>query len=47
MIKVLQALYYYKSNTKTQAEEFDRMMTVIDYQEAEKDIIAKYSSIFK
>ena len=46
LIKILQALYYYKSSSKTEAEEFDHMMTVIDYEVAEKDIISKYSQIF-
>lgn len=34
LIKVLQALYYYKSSSKTEVEEFDRMMTIIDFEEA-------------
>ena len=46
LIKILQALYYYKSDHQTEVEEFDHMMTVIDFEEAEKDIIAKYSQIF-
>ena len=33
LIKVLQALYYYKKQN-SKAEEFDRMMTVLDYEEA-------------
>lgn len=32
LIKVLQALYYYKSSSKHEVEEFDRMMTIIDFQ---------------
>lgn len=46
LIRVLQALFYYKSSSKTEAEEFDRMMTVIDYEDAEKDIMMKWSQAF-
>lgn len=40
-------MYYYKGSSKTEAEEFDRMMTVIDFQDAEKDIVSKYSKAFE
>ena len=46
LIKVLQALYYYKQSSKTEVEEFDRMMTVLDYREAEKDILRKFQEAF-
>ena len=47
MIKALQALYYYKSNPQPEAEEFDEIMANIDFAEAEKDIISKYSKELK
>lgn len=46
LIKVLEALYYYKQSSKTEVEEFDRMMTVLNYAEAEKDIMKKFSVIY-
>lgn len=35
LIRVLQALYYYKTTKNIQSEEFDHKMAVIDFQEAE------------
>jgi len=46
LIRVLQALYYYKTTNNIQSEEFDHKMATIDFQEAENEIMKKYASIF-
>ena len=44
LIKVLEALFYYKSSDKASVYEFDRIMTIIDLETAEKDIKRKYEA---
>ena len=38
LIRVLQALSYYKNNKEIKAEEFDYLMTILDFNVAEKEI---------
>ena len=46
LIKVLQALFYYKSNKKTDVKQFDEMMTLINFEVAEKQIMKEYMKAF-
>ena len=47
LIKVLEALDYYKGEKKIEAEQFDRLMTMINYEKAENSILEKFSQIFE
>lgn len=47
LIRVLQALSYYKANKEIKSEEFDSMMTVLDFEVAEKEIVRQYQKAFE
>lgn len=47
LIRVLQALSYYKNNKEIKAEEFDYLMTILDFGVAEGDIKKQYQSVFQ
>jgi hypothetical protein len=36
LIRVLEALYYFKSSSEVNSEKFDQIMTAIDFKKAEK-----------
>jgi uncharacterized caspase-like protein len=42
LIRVLEALFYYKSQSDVNSEKFDQIMREINFAEAEKEITAKY-----
>lgn len=47
LLRVLQALDYYKGQQKTNIEEFDRLMLHTDMDQAEHEIRAKLNSLFQ